>query len=160
MDGELEVNIEGQVNKDEVGEYPIKVIAKDKNGNETVQEFKVIVKEEEKIQSNQNKKTSTSSSSKSNNNSSGKSNTSSTKAEESNNNNNQSRRYSAYIIKKYYKNCTDDQIDEAEKIAKNIASKAKASSSDPLTQVANAAKSVSEYYYKYCDYDYSYSNPY
>ena len=159
VDGELDVTVEGQVNKDEVGEYPIKVIAKDKNGNETVQEFKVIVKEEEKIQSNQNKKTSTSSSSKSNNSSSGKSNTSSTNNGTSNNNN-QSRRYSAYIIKKYYKNCTDDQIDEAEKIAKNIASKAKASSSEPITQVSNAAKSVSEYYYKYCNYDSTYSNPY
>ena len=31
---------------------------------------------------------------------------------------------------------------------------------DLETKVSNAAKSVSEYYYKYCNYDSTYSNPY
>lgn len=45
VDGELEVSIEGEVKKDEVGEYPIKVKAIDKNSNESTAEFKVNVKE-------------------------------------------------------------------------------------------------------------------
>lgn len=45
VDGELEISIEGEVKKDEVGEYLIKVKATDKNSNESTAEFKVKVKE-------------------------------------------------------------------------------------------------------------------
>ena len=45
VDGELEITIEGEVKKDEIGEYKIIVKATDKNSNETSAEFTVKVKE-------------------------------------------------------------------------------------------------------------------
>lgn len=45
VDGDLEFTVNGNVKKEEVGEYQIKVTATDKNSNESTAEFKVIVKE-------------------------------------------------------------------------------------------------------------------
>ena len=45
VDGDLEFTIEGEVKKDEIGDYKITVKATDKNSNETSAEFNVKVKE-------------------------------------------------------------------------------------------------------------------
>ena len=47
VDGELEVNTEGEFNKDVPGEYTITAKATDKNNNESSQNFKVVVKKKE-----------------------------------------------------------------------------------------------------------------
>ena len=151
VDGDLEINIDGAVDKNKAGEYKIKVSAKDKNNNETTKEFKVTVKEKPKPQVAVVKSTTSAKSSSSK----GAANQSSSSSKSNSSN----RRYSSYIINKYYKNCTDDQIDEAEAIARSIASSAKSSSSEPLDQINSAAKQVYNYWIK-CSYDYSYANPY
>lgn len=152
VDGELEITINGEVKNNEIGEYIVKVIAEDKNKNETSQEFKVKVKEQPKEQQKEqtiSKTNKTTSKSKENN------------TNNSNNTSNKTnRKYSNAIIKKYYSNCTDEQIAEAEAIAKGIATKAKKSSSDAIQQIAYAAREVSGYYWRYCNYDSTYSNPY
>ena len=45
VDGDLEVEVNGNVNKDQTGEYNVKVTAKDKNKNETSKDYKVVVNE-------------------------------------------------------------------------------------------------------------------
>ena len=45
VDGDLEVEVNGSVNKDQTGEYNVKVTAKDKNKNETSKDYKVVVNE-------------------------------------------------------------------------------------------------------------------
>lgn len=45
VDGDVNVEVKGNVNKDQLGEYDVKVIAKDKNNNETSKDYKVIVNE-------------------------------------------------------------------------------------------------------------------
>ncbi len=47
VDGELEVTVEGEFDITKAGEYILKAKAVDKNGNETTQEFKLIVKEKQ-----------------------------------------------------------------------------------------------------------------
>lgn len=49
VDGNLDFEIDGSVDINKAGEYLIKVKAKDKNNNETIKEFKVIVKEKDKV---------------------------------------------------------------------------------------------------------------
>lgn len=68
VDGDLEFTIEGEVKKDEIGDYKITVKATDKNSNETSVEFNVKVKEKPTVAPT------TSSSSKNNSNASNNSN--------------------------------------------------------------------------------------
>lgn len=49
VDGNLDFEIDGNVDINKAGEYLIKVKAKDKNNNETIKEFKVTVKEKDKV---------------------------------------------------------------------------------------------------------------
>ena len=66
VDGELEFKIDGTVDTKKAGTYKIKIIATDKNGNETTKEFTVTVKEKKTTTSSGSKGTTSKKSSTSN----------------------------------------------------------------------------------------------
>ena len=85
IDGELEIRIEGEADTNTAGEYSIKVIAEDKNGNVTEEIYNVTVNNKPEINNSSTTKTTNTSGNKSNSSSNNKSNSSGNSGNGSNN---------------------------------------------------------------------------
>ncbi len=148
IEGEIEVQVEGEVDTSKAGTYTIKVYAVDANGNRTDAEYTVTVEEKIVTSSGSNKTSSSTSSSNTNKNNNNNNNSNSN----SNNNNNNSNgcSFSSLLKKRGYKNSDTDACEkdkQASVVAKKIANSilAKGYTTD-LEKVSAAAKQVSAYY--------------